>query len=189
MLLVIGSIHQALVRRGLRTYVSLICETGSAWDVHQIALLLGYGAEAVVPTLALAAVRALAGERRLEHLTGEQAAEMYVRIIEGGLRKVMARMGISTVRNIIGAGLFEVLGLEASLIERCFASSAAHPGTISLTQIAGQEIERAGRIEPEQPPIEESRQASGRRRKLVDVGRFRFRRDAVRCLPQRIDFP
>ena len=178
MLLAIGSIHQALVRRGLRTYVSLICETGSAWDVHQIALLLGYGAEAVVPTLALAAVRALAGERRLEHLTGEQATEMYVRIIEGGLRKVMARMGISTVRNIIGAGLFEVLGLEASLIERCFTSSAAHPGTISLTQIAGQVIEQAGRIEPEQQRTEENRQVGGRRRKLVDVGRFRFRRDA-----------
>src|SRR5205807_7683430 len=56
--------------------------------------------------------------------------------------------------------------------------SAGPPRTVPITQIGGQEIERAGRIEPEQAPIEESRQASGRRRKLVDVGRFRFRRDA-----------
>src|SRR6266566_1420981 len=69
MLLAVGSAHQALIRSGLRTYTALICETSSAWDVHQIALLLGYGAEAVVPSLALESVRSLAGERRLETLT------------------------------------------------------------------------------------------------------------------------
>ncbi|HLZ23964.1 MAG TPA: glutamate synthase central domain-containing protein, partial [Ktedonobacterales bacterium] len=73
MLLAVASVHRALIRGGLRTRVSLVCETGSAWDVHQIALLLGYGAEAVVPFMALASARALAGERRLEHLSREEA--------------------------------------------------------------------------------------------------------------------
>ncbi|HEX9133942.1 MAG TPA: glutamate synthase central domain-containing protein, partial [Ktedonobacteraceae bacterium] len=123
MLLAVGSVHQALIQAGVRTYTSLICETSSAWDVHQIALLLGYGAEAVVPSLALASVRALAGERRLETLSREQAAERYLHVIEEGLRKVMARMGISTIRNIIGAGQFEIFGLHPDLIRRCFAGS------------------------------------------------------------------
>ena len=149
MLLAIGAVHQALIRHGLRTQISLICETGSAWDVHQIALLLGYGAEAVVPSLALASVRAMAGERHLEHLTREEAAERYLHVIEGGLRKVMARMGISTLRNIVGAGQFEAVGLEPQLIERCFAGSAAHPGSVTCAHIAQQVIERCQALQDE----------------------------------------
>lgn len=152
MLIAVGSVHSALARHGLRTSVSLICETGSAWDVHQIAVLLGYGAEAVLPSLALAGVRSLAGERRLEHLTSEQAEEIYMQIIEGGLRKVMARMGISTVRNIIGAGLFEIAGLEPHLVERCFGGSAAYAGRVPLTHFAEQVIARAAESVPPAPP-------------------------------------
>src|SRR5262249_18487418 len=110
MLLAVAVVHQALIRQGLRDYTSVICETASSLDVHQIVLLLGYGAETVVQYLALASVQALAGQRKLEHITPEQAVESYIHVIEGGLRKVMARMGISTLRNIIGAGLFEIFG-------------------------------------------------------------------------------
>ncbi|HTD20718.1 MAG TPA: glutamate synthase-related protein, partial [Ktedonobacteraceae bacterium] len=177
MLLAVSSVHQALLRRGLRTYASLICETGAAWDVHHVALLLGYGAEAIVPYLALTSVRALAGERRLEHLTPEQAAESYLRVIGEGLRKVIARMGISTVRNIIGAGQFEIVGLDQRIIERCFTGSAAHPGSTSYSHIAEQVIERCRTLRQEEEKQEES-VAAGRRRKLVDAGHYRFRRDA-----------
>jgi len=191
MLLVVGSVHQALIRSGLRTNTSLICETSSAWDVHQIALLLGYGAEAVVPSLALESVRSLAGERRLETLTREQAAERYLHIIEGGLRKVMTRMGISTIRNIIGGGQFEIFGLHPDLVRRCFAGSdavAAHPGKVNFTHIARQVIERVNRIKSQSPQIGQGGMAVSseekpgvteinRRRKLTDIGRFRFRRD------------
>jgi glutamate synthase domain-containing protein 2/glutamate synthase domain-containing protein 1/glutamate synthase domain-containing protein 3 len=180
MLLAVAAVHQALIHRGLRDYTSLICETASTLDVHQLVLLLGYGAEAVVPYLALASVRALAGQRKLEHITVDQAVESYVHVIEGGLRKVMARMGISTLRNIIGAGLFEIFGLDRALLERCFPSSAAHPGTVSFTQVAEQVL---AWIEPlvaqaavavaagKSGPLSESR------RKLTDIGRYRFRRD------------
>ncbi|HVB74509.1 MAG TPA: glutamate synthase large subunit [Ktedonobacteraceae bacterium] len=177
MLLAVGSVHRALIRSGLRTYASLICEVGSVWDIHQIALLLGYGAEAVVPFLALASVRALAGERKLEHLSSEEAVEVYIHVIEGGLRKVMARMGISTIRNIIGAGQFEVVGLTPDLVERCFAGSPAHFGNLSLPQVAGQILERVSKLQPEETRRVENGTA-GRRRKLADIGRIRFRRDA-----------
>ena len=190
MLMAVGAVHQALIRSGSRTYTSLICETGSALDIHQVALLLGYGAEAVVPTLALASARALAGERHLESLTREQAVERYLHVIEGGLRKVMARMGISTIRNIIGAGQFEIFGLDPALIQRCFVAGSsaqiAHPGKIGFTQIAGQVIERLSRYkpqplqgEPATAAAEESRAVTeiNRRRKLTDIGYYRFRRD------------
>jgi glutamate synthase domain-containing protein 2/glutamate synthase domain-containing protein 1/glutamate synthase domain-containing protein 3 len=174
MLIAVGVVHHGLIRRGLRTSTSLICETGSVCDVHQIALLLGYGAEAVVPFLALESVRALAGERRLEHLTKEQAVERYLHVIEDGLCKIMARMGISTIHNIIGAGQFEIVGLDPSLIERCFAGSAAHPGKVTLADVAEQIIKYYQTLQPAQPVAE----ANGRRRKLADLGRYRFRRDA-----------
>ncbi|HKF35585.1 MAG TPA: glutamate synthase large subunit [Ktedonobacteraceae bacterium] len=185
MLIATGAVHQALVRCGTRTHTSLICETGSAWDVHQVALLLGYGAEAVIPALALASVRALAGERHLESLTPEQAVERYLHVIEDGLRKVMARMGISTIRNIIGAGQFEIFGLDPQVIQRCFAVSSAqtiHPGRVSFTQVARQVIERVSKnraggeqaaAAEEKPGITEL----NRRRKLIDIGYYRFRRD------------
>jgi len=178
MLIAIGFIHQSLIRHGLRTYTSLICETGAASDIHQIALLLGYGAEAVVPYLALTSIRALAGERKLEHLTQEEAVEMYLHIIENGLHKIMARMGISTIRNIIGASQFEVVGLEPRLIERCFTGSAARPGNVTLTKIAQQVIERCSAIQKSAEEEQQVATPNARRRKLNDIGTYRFRRDA-----------
>src|SRR5713101_3563958 len=186
MLMAAGAVHQALIRCGTRTRTSLICETGSAWDIHQLALLLGYGAEAVVPTMALASVRALAGERHLESLTPEQAEERYLHVIEDGLRKVMARMGISTIRNIIGAGQFEIFGLDPQLIQRCFAVSSSqtvHLGKVSFTQVAGQVIERVSRNRSQgAQATAAAEEKSGitelnRRRKLTDIGYYRFRRD------------
>src|SRR5258706_11294236 len=95
--------------------------------------------------------------------------------MEDGLRIVVARMGISTIRNIIGGGQFEIFGLDASLIQRCFAGSASHPGKITYTQIAEQVIERVARIDQNQRPG--FTESSARRRKLIDIGLYRFRRD------------
>src|SRR5438105_2067140 len=92
-------------------------------------------------------MRALTKERHLEDLTPEQTEARYLHVIEDGLRKVMARMGISTIRNIIDNGQFEVFGLDASLIQHCFAGSASHPSKITYTQIAEQVFERIARID------------------------------------------
>ncbi|HEY4389455.1 MAG TPA: glutamate synthase central domain-containing protein, partial [Ktedonobacteraceae bacterium] len=173
MVIAVGAVHRSLIRRGLRPQAALLCETGTVCDVHQIALLLGYGAEAVVPTLALTSVRALAGERKLEHLTPDEAVETYLYAIEEGLRKVMARMGISTLRNIVGAGQFEIIGLAPDLAERCFAGSALFPGKVTLTQIAEQTITYCQNLLQQ-----DGTEVNTKRRKLNDLGRFRFRRDA-----------
>jgi glutamate synthase (NADPH/NADH) large chain/glutamate synthase (ferredoxin) len=172
MVIAVGALHRSLIQHGLRTHASLICETGTVCDIHQVALVLGYGAEAIVPTLALASVRALAGERRLEHLTKEMAVERYIHVVEDGLCKVMARMGISTLRNIIGAGQFEVLGLSAAFVDRCFAGSTFTVGNVSLADVAAQSIALSASLK------QEALEAPNRRRKLADLGRYRFRRDA-----------
>jgi glutamate synthase domain-containing protein 2/glutamate synthase domain-containing protein 1/glutamate synthase domain-containing protein 3 len=174
MAIAVGAVHRVLIQRGLRTQVSLICETGTVCDVHQIAVVLGYGAEAIVPFLAFNSVRALAGERKLEHLNREQAQERYIHVIEAGLSKIMARMGISTVRNIIGAGQFEVVGLDPAFVERCFAGSAFHPGKVTCTHVAEQVIQQCEGLLHGQ----EAAEPSNRRRKLADQGRYRFRKDA-----------
>jgi glutamate synthase (NADPH/NADH) large chain/glutamate synthase (ferredoxin) len=172
MAIAVGAVHNALIRHGLRMQTSLICETGTVCDIHQIAVLFGYGAEAVVPTLALASVRGLVGERKLEHLTHAQAVETYIEAVEGGLRKVMARMGISTIRNIIGAGQFEVIGLDPAFVERCFAGSAYQPGKVTIERISERMIKQGEALQQPAP------ETSARRRKLADLGRYRFRRDA-----------
>ncbi len=174
MAIAMGAVHQELVRRGLRTHTSLLCETGTICDIHQIAVLLGYGAEAIVPTLALASVRALAGERHLEQLTQEQAVERYFHSVEEGLRKVMARMGISTLHNIIGAGQFEIVGLTPQFVERCFTGSANQPGNVTFVHIAEHLIAQSlSLLQGKEAP-----EANAKRRKLSDVGQYRFRRDA-----------
>ena len=177
MLLALASVHQALIRRGLRDEASLICETAAVLDVHQIVLLLGYGAEAVVPYLALASVRALAGQRKLEHITPEQAVESYIHVIEGGLCKVMARMGISTLRNMIGAGLCEIFGLDRAVLDRCFPGSAAHPGTLTFTAIAEQVLADVELLAIQAASATNVGDEAISRRKLTDIGRYRFRRD------------
>jgi glutamate synthase (NADPH/NADH) large chain/glutamate synthase (ferredoxin) len=174
MVIAVGAVHRMLIQRGLRTQVSLICETGMVCDAHQIAVVLGYGAEAIVPFLALESVRALAGERKLEHLNREQAQQRYIHVIEAALSKIMTRMGISTIRNITGAGQFEVLGLDPAFIQRCFAGSPFHPGKITYAHVAEQAIKRAeGLLQGR-----ETSEINLRRRKLADPGRYRFRKDA-----------
>ena len=174
MVIAVGAVHRSLIGKGLRSSVSLICETGTVCDVHQVSLVLGYGAEAIVPTLALRSVQALAGERRLEEITKEMAVTRYIHVMEDGLCKIMARMGISTLRNIIGAGQFEILGLSHEFSERCFSGSAAHAGKITFTLVAEQLIKQAAALQPDQAAAE----PTARKRKLADLGRFRFRRDA-----------
>ncbi len=175
MVIAVGSLHRALIKRGLRMQTSLICETGTVCDIHQIGLLLGFGAEAVVPTLALESARALTSDRRLEHLTQEQAVERYLHAVEEGLRKVMARMGISTIRNIVGGSQYEVVGLHPDFIERCFAGAAVIPGKVTSAHIAEQLIKYNETL---QQQAQEGIEVNVKRRKLTDVGRFRFRRDA-----------
>jgi glutamate synthase (NADPH/NADH) large chain len=154
MAMAVGTVHHALVNAGLRTNVGLALDAGDCRDLHHAAVLIGYGAGAVCPWLALQTARVLAGE------DGEAGL---LKALQSGLAKVMSKMGISVLDSYRAAQLFDILGLDAEVIDRCF------PGTPSPL---------GGRGFPE---IEAAIRASWTSQlsdsELPDYGWVRFRRD------------
>lgn len=137
-LLAVGAVHHHLIRTGKRMRASLVVETGEAREVHHFAALIGYGASAVYPYLALESVRHIAerGALRRTALDAEEAVRCYVKAVELGLLKVMSKMGIATIDSYCGAQIFEVVGLEEELVQRCFAGTPSRIGGIGLEEIA-----------------------------------------------------
>src|SRR5581483_10872043 len=149
MLLAVGAVHHHLIRVGKRSRASLVAEAGDAWDVHHLALLIGYGASAVHPYVALALVRQLAEQpeprARAEaaaELDVEQAVQNYVHAAELGLQKIMSKMGISALASYHGGQIFEALGISQTVIDRCFAGTPSRLGGVSFVQIAEDVLSR-----------------------------------------------
>jgi len=133
-LLALSAVHHHLIREGLRTRIGLVIETGEAREVAHFALLLGYGASAIIPYLAFETVADLVISGHLAPgITVQDAIEKYMKAVEKGLLKIFSKMGISTVRSYRGAQIFEAVGLDRTSIERYF------PGTVS--RIGGADLE------------------------------------------------
>ncbi len=133
-LLATAAVHQHLVRKGLRTSTGLVVETGSAREVHQFALLAGYGAEAVHPYLALESLAQL--HEYVPEVSPEESAKRFVKAICKGLYKVMSKMGISTYQSYCGAQIFEAVGLNTALVEKYFTGTASNIQGIGLAEVA-----------------------------------------------------
>ena len=133
-LLATAAVHQHLVRKGLRTSTGLVVETGSAREVHQFALLAGYGAEAVHPYLALESLAQL--HEYVPEVAPEESAKRFVKAICKGLYKVMSKMGISTYQSYCGAQIFEAVGLNAAFVEKYFTGTASNIQGIGLAEVA-----------------------------------------------------
>ncbi|HEV3475009.1 MAG TPA: glutamate synthase-related protein, partial [Actinomycetota bacterium] len=142
--LAVGAVHHALVRAGLRTLAGLVAEAGDARDSHDVACLLGFGAEAVCPRTAVETVVALSAEGRLGagSLPAEEAVERFRSAVEDGVLKVMSKMGISTVDAYIGAQIFEVLGLSADVVDLCLSGAPTPLGGIGFAEIAEDVLRR-----------------------------------------------
>ncbi len=138
MLLAVSAVHHHLLRTGKRWKTSLIAETGDARDVHQFACLIGYGANAINPYLALATVGEMvsAGHTRNKELTPERAAGNFVHAAEQGLLKIMSKMGIATLDAYHGAQIFEIVGLANAIVERYFPDTPSPIGGIGLSDLA-----------------------------------------------------
>jgi glutamate synthase (NADPH/NADH) large chain/glutamate synthase (ferredoxin) len=163
MLLAIGAVHAHLIRKGLRHRLGLVAEAGDAWDVHHCAALIGYGAEAVHPWLAIDTVRR---DGSAEGGGGDPVK--YRASLEHGLLKVLAKMGISTLSSYCGAQIFEALGLGGEVIDECFTGTASTIGGIGFTEIAEDVLARHQAAYPGSGPTTAP---------LPDHGRVRFRRD------------
>src|SRR5580698_10272101 len=134
MALATGAVHQALVNAGLRTLAGLAVEAGDCRDIHHAAVLIGYGAGAVCPWLALETGRSLAplGTDR------EEAERKMLKSLDAGLAKVMSKMGISVVDSYRGAHLFDILGLHSSVVARCFVDTPAPLSGIGFAELERQ---------------------------------------------------
>ena len=143
MLLAVGAVHQELVRAGLRLKCDILADTGEARDVHQIACLLGFGANAVHPYLAQEMIRSLvesgSGPDRLDV---DAALRNYRQALNKGLLKIMSKMGISTLLSYQAAQVFEAVGLSNRLVDECFFGTSTPIGGISYRQIAEETLRR-----------------------------------------------
>ncbi len=149
-LLATAGLHHHLVRTRQRTKVGLVVETGEAREVHHFALLIGYGAGAVNPWLALDAVREMVADGSLESAIPHAEAEANVlKALKKGVVKVMSKMGISTVQSYRGAQIFEAVGLNEDLIDRYFTGTVSRISGAGLDQIAAETLARHARAFPE----------------------------------------
>ncbi len=126
-LLALGATHSSLIGAGLRDDASLVVLADDVRDVHHVACLLGYGADAICPRLALATVASEADASEDSDVLSPEAQERYQAAVEDGVLKVMSKMGISTVDSYRGAQIFEAIGLGPEVVDVCF------PGTPSTT--------------------------------------------------------
>jgi glutamate synthase (ferredoxin) len=140
-LLATAAVHHHLVRRGERTRCGLIIETGDAREVHHMALLIGYGAGAVNPWVAFETLDDMIRQQLLTGIDHAKAVKNYVKALNKGILKVMAKMGISTLQSYTGAQIFEAVGLDRDVVDRYFAGTASRVSGIGLDVIA-EEVRR-----------------------------------------------
>ena len=128
-LLATAMVNRVLVTMGLRPSVGLIVESGEVREVHHFAVLLGYGATAINPYLALSAVSSLFPENKVA------AAANYVKAVDKGLLKIMSKMGISTLRSYRSAQIFEVVGLSKEVVDLCFPGTPSRVGGLGFADL------------------------------------------------------
>jgi glutamate synthase (ferredoxin) len=160
-----GAVHQALVAAGLRTLAGLAAEAGDCRDIHHAAVLIGYGAGAVCPWLALETGMSLAPVGT----DASEAERKMLKSLDAGLAKVMSKMGISVVDSYRGAHLFDILGLHSSVVERCFVDTPAPLSGIGFAEVERQLRQTWQSVDANVPVSAE----------LPDYGWVRFRKADV----------
>src|SRR5690349_8645276 len=168
-LLAVSAVHHHLVRTKQRTGVALVVESGDAREVHHIALLLGFGAAAVNPYLAIESIEDLIREGELTGIEPAAAMRNYLTALGKGVMKVMSKMGISTVSSYTGAQAFEAIGLDRGVIDEYFTGTPMQLGGVGLDVLADEVKLRHRRAYPENP-------TERVHRRLAVGGGYAFRR-------------
>lgn len=136
-LLATGMVHHHLVRNRWRAQAALVVETAEAREVHHMCVLVGYGADAICPYLAIECILKLDREGLIrKKLSPEQLIDNYKHSCDGGILKVMSKMGISTLQSYKGAQIFEALGIDDSVVDRCFTGTATRIKGMTFELIA-----------------------------------------------------
>ena len=141
-LLMVSAIHHHLVRTRQRTQASLLVEAGDVREAHHVALLVGYGAAAVNPYLAMESVEDLARAGDLGETSPDEAVHRLLRALGKGVLKVMSKMGVSTVASYRGSQLFEAVGLGDDLVDTWFTGTPSRLGGMGLTGVCSEVLDR-----------------------------------------------
>jgi glutamate synthase (NADPH/NADH) large chain len=149
-LLLTGAVHHHLIRERTRTKVGLIVEAGDVREVHHVALLVGYGAAAVNPYLAMESVEDLV-RRDIVDGAPYDAVHRYIKALGKGVLKVMSKMGVSTVGSYTGAQIFEAIGLAQDLVDDYFTGTTSRLGGVSLDVLADEVAIRHRQAYPRVP--------------------------------------
>ncbi len=174
-LLLTSAVHHHLLRSATRTRVALIVESGDVREVHHVALLLGYGASAVNPYLAMESAEELVRRGEIQGVTEEQAVANLITALGKGVQKIMSKMGISTVQSYCGAQTFEALGLSSELVADYFAGTRTQIEGVGLDVIAAETEARHRLAYPEDGVTEPHRD-------LATGGEYDWRREGPRHL-------
>jgi len=136
-LLATAAIHHHLIRKGMRGQVGIIVESGDIWEVHHFACLIGFGATAINPYLALSSIRDMKETGKLKtELSEDELKKNYTKAVNDGLLKVFSKMGISTLQSYQGAQIFEILGLNKEVVDKYFTGAISRIEGLGLDEIA-----------------------------------------------------
>jgi glutamate synthase (NADPH) large chain len=169
-LLLTGAVHHHLIREQTRTLAGLIVDAADVRECHHVALLIGYGAAAVCPYLALGTVAELAARGELEGVSEHKATANLMKALGKGLLKIMSKMGVSTVASYTGAQIFEAIGLGEDVIATCFAGTTSRLGGVGFDVLAAESARRHARAFP-------PRDAGPAYRRLDTGGEYQWRRE------------
>jgi glutamate synthase (ferredoxin) len=142
MLLVVGAVVERLMAERVGNKADLVLETAEVWEPHQFACLIGYGAAAVNPYLALEIVADEARRGELGEITKAQALENFRSVIESGVKKIMSKMGISTLASYQGGKFFEIIGLHPDVVAKFFPDTRSLIGGRTYSDVARDALDR-----------------------------------------------
>ncbi|MFN9866802.1 MAG: glutamate synthase large subunit [Pseudanabaena sp.] len=146
-LLAVGAVHHRLCDQGIRMKASIVVDTAQCWSTHHFACLIGYGASAICPYMALETTRQWWGKAKtqtqmqtgkIKSLTITQVQDSYRKAVEGGLLKILSKMGISLLSSYSGAQIFEAIGIGAEVVDTCFKGTVSRVGGVNFTDIASE---------------------------------------------------
>ena len=169
-LLLTAAVHHHLIREKTRTQISLIVESGEIREVHHVALLIGFGASAVNPYLAMESAEDLVRQGKITGITPEKAVANLIKSLGKGVLKVMSKMGISTIASYHGAQVFEAIGLSQEVVDEYFTGLTSRLGGVSLETLAEETIKRHHMAYPPMGEVPGSK-------KLAIGGEYQWRRD------------
>ncbi len=160
-LLAVAGLHHHLIRKGTRTKVGLVLESGEPREVHHFALLSGYGASAINPYLAFETLDDLIQQGILKNIDHKTAVKNYAKAVAKSIVKTMSKMGISTIQSYCGAQIFEAVGLNRTVIDKYFTWTSSRIEGIGLNEIAAESAQRHHQAFPDREVREPALDAGG----------------------------